>query len=442
MPYSLIVTMEFVKYFLGVLVNQDTDMYHAESDTPAMARTSSLIEELGQIDYIFSDKTGTLTCNVMEFRMCTIAGIGYAEVVPEDKKIRIDENGKEVGFYDFNKLKQNEENHSTRQVIEEFLRLLAVCHTVIPEPNEETAEIVFQASSPDEGALVKGAQIMGWAFTTRRPRSVIYSHNGQSYEYEILNICEFNSTRKRMSAVVRGPDRKIKLYVKGADTVILERLGQHNPYVDETCAHLEDYANEGLRTLCIAYRDVSDEEYAEWSKIYEKAATTINNRQAELDKAAELIEKNLFLLGATAIEDRLQDGVPDTIHTLAQAGIKLWVLTGDRQETAINIGYSCKLITEDMNLIICNQSTHFETKEFLLSKLNAVKGGVTTAGPPTAPVVVDDYGFGAYVKKGYQLFGFERKTPKIDKDNLPDTEVRSVEVGPVNCIFTHKSFSP
>ncbi|TPX53768.1 hypothetical protein PhCBS80983_g06168 [Powellomyces hirtus] len=424
-PLSLIVTMEFVKFFLGALINQDLDLYHEESDTPAMARTSSLIEELGQIDYIFSDKTGTLTCNVMQFRMCTIGGIGYAEVVPDDKKVRVDENGKEVGFHDFVKLKHNEADSPTAHVIQEFCRLLAVCHTVIPEQDEETGEIIFQASSPDEGALVKGAQTLGWAFTTRRPRSVAYTHGGQSYEYEILNICEFNSTRKRMSAVVRGPDGKIKIYVKGADTVILERLGHHNPYVETTCAHLEEYANEGLRTLCIAYRDVSDEEYAEWAKVYEKAATTINNRGEMLDKAAELIEKDLFLLGATAIEDRLQDGVPDAIHMLAQANIKLWVLTGDRQETAINIGYSCKLITEEMSMIVCNQTTHFETKEYLLGKLNAVKGSISSAPAPEAAApspVVNDYGFGGYVKKGYAMFGFEKKGPKINKDALGDSE--------------------
>jgi phospholipid-transporting ATPase len=183
-----------------------------------------------------------------------------------------------------------------------------------------------------------------------------------------------------MSALVRSPEGKIKLYIKGADTVIFERLSKtNNPYVDATVTLLEEYANEGLRTLCIAMRDISEEEYYEWSKIYEKAATTINNRGAELEKAAELIEKDLFLLGATAIEDKLQDEVPDTIHTLANAGVRIWVLTGDRQETAINIGFSCKLITEEMNLIVCNEATHFETKEFLEGKLAALKGDVEEA---------------------------------------------------------------
>lgn len=175
-----------------------------------------------------------------------------------------------------------------------------------------------------------------------------------------------------MSAIIRGPDGKIKLYCKGADTVILERLAENNPYVENTLIHLEDYASEGLRTLCIAMREIPEDEYARWSQIYDKAATTLVNRAEELDRAAEMIEKDLFLLGATAIEDRLQDGVPDTIHTLQEAGIKVWVLTGDRQETAINIGYSCKLLNEDMSLIVCNEENHWETKNFLEKKLKDI----------------------------------------------------------------------
>ena len=377
-PMSLIVTMEIVKFFLGTLINSDIDMYYEVNDTPATARTSSLVEELGQVDYIFSDKTGTLTCNIMEFRNVTIAGLAYADIVPDNKKIITDENGKIFGWYDFNRLRDHGRSSPTSHVIREFLQLLAVCHTVIPEVSEEDpTKVLFQASSPDEAALVKGAQQLGYLFTTRRPRSVSYLHEGKEYEWEVLQINEFNSTRKRMSALVRSPEGKIKLYIKGADTVILERMAKTgNLYVDATCGYLEEYANDGLRTLCIAYRDVPEDEYTEWSKIYEKAANTINNRGAELDRAAELIEKDLILLGATAIEDRLQDEVPDTIHTLAQAGIKIWVLTGDRQETAINIGYSCKLITEEMSLIVCNEKTHYETKEFLEQKLAAVKGGI------------------------------------------------------------------
>lgn len=282
-------------------------------------------------------------------------------------------------------------------MIREFLTLLAVCHTVIPEVKD--GKMIYQASSPDEAALVAGAELLGYRFhvshvsrlpetsrlrpltcsssflvsQTRKPRSIFVDVLGESLEYEILNVCEFNSTRKRMSTVVRGPDGKIKLYCKGADTVIFERLAANNPYTEATMAHLEDYATEGLRTLCLAVREIPLDEYREWLDLYNRAAAQITGRGDALDNVAELIEKDLFLLGATAIEDKLQDGVPDTIHTLQQAGIKVWVLTGDRQETAINIGLSCRLITESMNLVIVNETTSHETEQFLSKRLQAIK---------------------------------------------------------------------
>lgn len=136
---------------------------------------------------------------------------------------------------------------------------------------------------------------------------------------------------------------------------------------------MQEFASEGLRTLCYAMREIPEEQYARWAQVYEKASTTLVNRAEELDKAAEIIEQDMFLLGATAIEDKLQDGVPETIHTLHEANIKVWVLTGDRQETAINIGYSCKLLTEEMDLIICNEEDHGATKMFLEKKLIEVQ---------------------------------------------------------------------
>jgi phospholipid-transporting ATPase len=376
----LFVTVEIVKYHQAFLINSDLDIYYPETDTPAVCRTSSLVEELGQIEYIFSDKTGTLTCNMMEFKQCSIGGICYAEEVPEDRRATV-QDGEEIGVHDFKKLAENLKSHSSREVIHHFLTLLATCHTVIPERREDNpGEIKYQAASPDEGALVEGAVRMGYSFVARKPKAVTISVAGQDYEYELLNICEFNSTRKRMSTVFRCPDGKVRIYTKGADTVILERLGKNNPTVEATMQHLEDYATEGLRTLCLAMREIPDDEYRQWNAIYQKAATTINNRGEELDKAAELIETDLVFLGATAIEDRLQDGVPDTIHTLQTAGIKIWVLTGDRQETAINIGMSCKLISEDMTLIIVNEETAEATRDSLSKKLTAVQAQKDSGG--------------------------------------------------------------
>ncbi|KAI7888342.1 uncharacterized protein EV154DRAFT_311790 [Mucor mucedo] len=370
-PISLMVTMEVVKFILSYLIECDLDMYYEHTDTPATARSSSLIEELGQVKFVFSDKTGTLTCNEMQFRQVSIGGLFYADQVDPDKQAREGSDDPNLQ-YTFDQLQEHLNTHTTANVINEFLTLLAVCHTVIPEKKQDSDEIIYQASSPDEGALVAGASTLGYKFHTRRPNSITCTIRGKEAEYQILNICEFNSTRKRMSAIVRGPDKRIKLYCKGADTVILERLAPENPFIEPTLIQLEDCASEGLRTLCIAMREIPEEEYARWSQIQEAAATTLVNRADELDKAAELIEKDLFLLGATAIEDRLQDGVPDTIHTLQEAGIKVWVLTGDRQETAINIGYSCKLLNEDMSLIICNEDNHWETKSFLEKKLRDV----------------------------------------------------------------------
>ncbi|OZJ06578.1 hypothetical protein BZG36_00602 [Bifiguratus adelaidae] len=371
-PISLMVTMELVKYVLSYLIDADLDMYYDKTETPATARSSSLIEELGQVKFVFSDKTGTLTCNQMEFRQCSIAGLSYADKVESDRKARDDNDPS--GLYTFKQMRQHLDSHHSSSIIHEFLTLLATCHTVIPEmKGEDKQEIVYQASSPDEGALVAGAKSLGYTFHTRKPNGVIINIHGVDYVYEVLNVCEFNSTRKRMSTIVRTPDGKIKLYCKGADTVILERLANDNPYTEDTLVHLEDFATEGLRTLCIAMREISEEEYAQWSQVYERAATTLKNRADELDKAAELIERDLFLLGATAIEDKLQEGVPETIYTLQEAGIKVWVLTGDRQETAINIGYSCKLLQEEMSLIVCNEESLEATKAFLENKYHEVK---------------------------------------------------------------------
>jgi phospholipid-transporting ATPase len=402
-PISLIVTMEVVKFQQSSLINSDLDIYYEPTDMPALARTSSLVEELGQIEYIFSDKTGTLTCNVMEFRESSSAGLGYAEKVDPNKRSMMAEGG-ETGQYDFNQLIANQRSHQSAKVIVEFLTLLSTCHTVIPERSEtDPTGVAYQASSPDEGALVSGASRLGYRFHTRKPRSITVNINDRDVEFEVLNVCEFNSTRKRMSTIVRGPDGRIKLYCKGADTVILERLAPDNPYVEPTLIHLEEYATEGLRTLCLAMREISHEEYQSWAAIYNKAATSLVNRSDELDKAAELIERDLFLLGATAIEDKLQDGVPETIHTLAQAGIKIWVLTGDRQETAINIGYSCKLIQEDMTMIVCNEESHWETKDFLEKKLSAVKGMRGNMDQEPLALIIDGHTLKFALEKDMEL---------------------------------------
>ncbi|KAG7895399.1 hypothetical protein KL906_004270 [Ogataea polymorpha] len=369
-PISLFVTVEIIKYYQAYLIASDLDMYYEPTDSPTVVRTSSLVEELGQIEYIFSDKTGTLTRNIMEFKTCSIGGRCYIGQIPEDGQASV-QGGIEIGYHTFEQLQIDRKQHRNRKVIDEFLTLLAACHTVIPEIKGDG--IKYQAASPDEGALVEGAAMLGYKFTVRKPSSISLEVDGQELTYELLNICEFNSSRKRMSAIFRCPDGKIRLYVKGADSVIFARLAENNEFVEATTKHLEEFAVEGLRTLCIAARVVPEQEYQEWSQIYNRASTSLENRSEKLDSAAELIEKDLFLLGATAIEDKLQDGVPETIQVLQEAGIKVWVLTGDRQETAINIGMSCKLLSEDMNLLIVNEESKRDTKQNLLDKVEILR---------------------------------------------------------------------
>ncbi|KAJ3109508.1 hypothetical protein HDU97_005165 [Phlyctochytrium planicorne] len=239
--------------------------------------------------------------------------------------------------------------------IRDFFTSLAVCHSVLVsgDISKGPKAIKYLSQSPDEAALVQAAKDTGFVFLSRQESSMIVDVLGEQEQCTLLNIIEFNSTRKRMSVIVRRPAGEIVLYCKGADSVIYERLmpGQ-DAIKDVTASHLEVFATEGLRTLCISYSILPEAMYNEWAKKYHQASVSLTNREEMMDAVAEEIEQNMLLIGATAIEDKLQDGVPECIAGLANAGIKLWVLTGDKMETAINIGLSCNLLTKDMNLIL------------------------------------------------------------------------------------------
>uniref|UniRef100_A0A8C7DT85 Phospholipid-transporting ATPase n=1 Tax=Oncorhynchus kisutch TaxID=8019 RepID=A0A8C7DT85_ONCKI len=353
-PISLLVTLEVIKFTQAFFINWDTDMLYEPTNTPAVARTSNLNEELGQVKYIFSDKTGTLTCNVMQFKKCTVAGVAYGHST---------QSSEEAGFNDPSLLENLQSNHPTAPVILDFMTMLAICHTAVPERTDDT--IVYQAASPDEGALVRAAANLGFVFSGRTPDSVIIQALGAEEKYELLHVLEFTSTRKRMSVIMRTPSGKIRLYCKGADTVVYDRLADSSRYKEITLKHLEQFATEGLRTLCFAVAEISESTYQQWLEVFHRASTALQNRALKLEESYELIEKNLQLLGATAIEDKLQDKVPETIETLMKADIKIWILTGDKQETAINIGHSCKLLTKNMGMLVINEDTLDATRETL-----------------------------------------------------------------------------
>ncbi|MED6195380.1 Phospholipid-transporting ATPase 10 [Stylosanthes scabra] len=382
-PISLYVSIEIVKVLQSIFINQDLNMYYEETDQPAHARTSNLNEELGQVDTILSDKTGTLTCNSMEFIKCSIAGVAYGRGVTEVERAMARRKGKELteddnianseakpsikgfNFMDERIMNGNWYKEPHAFVIQKFLRLLALCHTAIPEVDEETGKVSYEAESPDEAAFVIAARELGFEFYERTQSSILLrelnSASGKITErtYKLLNILEFTSARKRMSVIVRDEEGKLLLLSKGADSVMFERLAKDGrEFEEKTKQHINEYADAGLRTLILAYRELDEDEYNQFNKELMEAKNLVSaDREEIIDEVSEKIEKDLILLGATAVEDKLQNGVPECIDKLAQAGIKLWVLTGDKMETAINIGFACSLLRQGMKQIIISSDT-------------------------------------------------------------------------------------
>lgn len=370
-PISLYISIEIVKTIQAYFISQDVDMYYQPYDTPCVPKTWNISDDLGQIEYIFSDKTGTLTQNVMEFQKCSIHGVAYGEGITEAQRGAATREGK-ADMYDPKELGEKLENLKRQMIsimertfknrylqpdkvtlvapklaedladrrseqrghIIAFFRALALCHTVLsdrPEPTSQPFLLNYKAESPDEAALVSAARDAGFPFVGKSKESVDIEVMGQVERYTLLKVLEFNSTRKRMSVIVRAPDGRLILYCKGADSVIYARLARDHDQAlkEQTSKDMEMFANNGLRTLCIAYRYLEEEEYLTWVRTYDAATNAIENRDEEIDKANELIEHSLLILGATALEDKLQEGVPEAIEMLHRAGIKLWILTGE-----------------------------------------------------------------------------------------------------------------
>ncbi|XP_012864545.1 PREDICTED: probable phospholipid-transporting ATPase VD isoform X3 [Dipodomys ordii] len=229
------------------------------------------------------------------------------------------------------------------------------------------SDLCYEAESPDEAALVYAARAYQCTLQSRTPERIMVDFGALGpLAFQLLHILPFDSVRKRMSVVVRHPlSNQVVVYTKGADSVIMTLLSGASPdganeekqqvvIREKTQKHLDDYAKRGLRTLCIAKKVMSDTEYAEWLRSHFLAETSIDNREELLIESAMRLENQLTLLGATGIEDRLQEGVPESIEALHQAGIKIWMLTGDKQETAVNIAHACRLLKPEDKLFILN----------------------------------------------------------------------------------------
>lgn len=578
-PLALYVTLEIVKIGQLLMMNSDINMYDAESDTPARCNTNTILENLGQIGYIFSDKTGTLTDNVMKFRKVSVAGTVWLHemdletseeegdestdpdetvstsddassikkpqpipiVVPESRSRAVPETpispsrpsmsrrslsvgrrssshwqstGRpdhvqpEVNTDDLLEYIQLRPHSSFSRKAKDYLLAMALCHTCLPEKRD--GKIEYQAASPDELALVKAAKELGYSVVHRSSRSItlrLDQEDGQGEEktFEILDVIEFSSARKRMSIIVRYPDGRIAIICKGADSAILPRLrmsslakqkatgarqsadleherlrlsehhdlrrshGDRNSLTirrhprismeiwnaDPTASrsssfeasrlfrrsqdrprlsiatrgvsfdgrrqsqylsslghsplplperfsfvedrnimsesdvftkcfqHLEEFASEGLRTLLYAQRFIPEADYVSWKKSYDEATTSLVDRQQRIEEAGDVIEQSFDLVGATAIEDKLQKGVPETVDRLRKANIKMWMLTGDKRETAINIAHSARICRPGSDVYILDV-----TKGALDSQLATLAEDLQ-AGPMHSVVVID-----------------------------------------------------
>ena len=432
-PVSLVVTLELIKIIQGVFISMDAKSYSFIRKKFIKINSVSLNEELGLVDYIFSDKTGTLTCNQMNLKFCVIGEQCYefirrglkSEEMLINKKLREKENIIPFQNYDMikassvpgekgestlplikyqnYKIKANNKQSicldldTSDKLIEEYWKALALCH----DCNIQNGEYI--GMSPDNIELVKSARLQGFkfdesisasnftisynivntsligsniiiekdtnkenkvnlnnnnSFNLKRNNSISSINNNNEnlltktihkQTFEKLCHIEFTSDRKRESVFVKDGNF-YKLYIKGADSIIEELLDKSTPpIVLERSRYFVNYfSSEGYRTLYIAMRIVTEEEYEDFIYDLNKAQSEIKNKKKKLDEVYATIEKNLTLLGVTIVEDKLQENVPEVIKELREADIKIWMLTGDKLTTAYNIGLSCNLLKKEI----------------------------------------------------------------------------------------------
>ena len=321
-PISLYVALEIVKLAQSFLMSKDLDMYYQEEDRPASCRTSDLVEELGQVEFVFSDKTGTLTRNQMVFKKCFVGGLVYS---------------------DNSALK----NTTLHLELKEFFLQLSMCHSVFASGSKT---IEYQSSSPDELALVEASASVGYRFTDRSEKTIQVETPQGLQTWRLLAEIPFDYSRKRMSVLVKEPlSEKVYLMTKGADSIMMSLL-EDNTDLASLDQKLNEFAKEGLRTLVLAKRQVPAPEANNWLEKWENLLKA-NSDEKELHSHAEAIEKNLKIVGVSAVEDKLQEGVPETIALLISANVRVWMLTGDKQQTAVEIAKSCNLIQESMAIV-------------------------------------------------------------------------------------------
>jgi phospholipid-translocating ATPase len=366
----------------------------AHSDEPApvgaVSNSTALSEDLGQVKYVLTDKTGTLTENKMVLQVATVCGVQYGRFDAGDGEglssapdsaahapptgsmphslLHAAAGGIMADMRLHDAASRDAAAGRRDACALEFLRTLALNNDVVPSTGRDGGR-VYKASSPDEEALVKAAAAYGVALVQREGDDVtIEALRHEAREtYRQLACFEFSSDRKRMSVILRNlATQELRLYCKGADDMVMARLAPGQEAAARgTQAQIDAYASAGLRTLVYAYKDLSEAQYATFKAAFDAASADMTDRDAAKERVYTSMEEGLLLIGATAIEDKLQDCVPETIALLKEAGIAFWMLTGDKFSTALTIAKTCNLKPAGNNLIEIDGESASEVKPSL-----------------------------------------------------------------------------
>lgn len=367
-PVSLRVNLDLAK---SVYAHQ---IEHDKTIPETIVRTSTIPEDLGRIEYLLSDKTGTLTQNDMQLKKIHLGTVSYTsetlDIVSDYVQSLVSSKNDSLNNSKV-ALSTTRKDMSFR--VRDMILTLAICHNVTPTFEDD--ELTYQAASPDEIAIVKFTESVGLSLFKRDRHSIslLHEHSGKTLNYEILQVFPFNSDSKRMGIIVR--DEQLDEYwfmQKGADTV-MSKIVESNDWLEEETGNM---AREGLRTLVIGRKKLNKKIYEQFQKEYNDASLSMLNRDQQMSQViTKYLEHDLELLGLTGVEDKLQKDVKSSIELLRNAGIKIWMLTGDKVETARCVSISAKLISRGQYVHTITKVTRpegaFNQLEYLKINRNA-----------------------------------------------------------------------
>ena len=377
LPISVIIMMHIIKAFQVFYIERCEENLQKEKGDKVKSLSNTLLEDLGMVKYILSDKTGTITKNELTFKACSIFTAlfdddedeNFSERLSISENITTSVNSKFEKSFNKNNLinrlilkdipleikdMQGCDFNNQNEAIEQFLFNICINHDCIKE--KETFE--YQGNSPDEVTLVSAANELGYSFISRENGIItieiknLQNEKKRIRKFEILNKFDFTSTRQRSSIIVRDEFNLIFIYMKGSDSKIFQNINEYSikNVLSKTKEHTDNFSKRGLRTLCYSFKRIDEIYYKKWKKNYENLKYEViknKNLEKNLVNIIEEIEKDQTLLGVTALEDKLQDNVKEDINSFIEAGINILMITGDKMDTAESIGYSCKLLDDD-----------------------------------------------------------------------------------------------